>query len=436
MFFTKLKNVLRKIIPPSRSCFDRREELLRDLIRDQRDVLLNEFRLLQNDIRFLREKSIAGLAESVHNEIAELREKSIASLAESVHNEIAELREKSIAGLAESVHNEIAELRAKSIAGLAESVHNEIAELREKAIDAIMERINLFMSQFNFYFKNVGKKDIEKTINGGVIPLRFYRNIDSSKRNWGDELNINFLEAVSGGKVKAIRTSDKNSTDYNILSIGSICGELNWGSIIWGAGLISGDYKPLSFPIEVRAVRGPLTRKVLCEKGIDCPAVYGDPALLLPLFYQPIPKKLYKITVVPHYVDADSEVVAKYREKDGFYVVDVKDYADWRDVIDAIVSSDFVISSSLHGLVVAEAYGIPSLWVEFSDKILGKWFKYIDFYESIGKRGMKPVRISKIYDFEELFEFKKQWQKGSINLEPLLKSCPFPIVNNIKAKTE
>ena len=403
MILAKLKNTLRKVIPPSRFSFDCSEKALVRLIRDQREALLKEIRSLQSENRALC-------------------------------LEIARLREKDLAGLAEVMRQEIARLREKDLAGLAEIMRQEIAGLREKNLVEISERISLFRDQFDFYFKHFCKNDLAETIRKGTIPLRFYKNVDPEKRNWGDELNINLFEAISNGKVKVVRTSDKKSTDLNILAIGSTCSDLNWGSVIWGAGLISEDYRPLSHPIEVRAVRGPLTRKVLRAKGIDCPAVYGDPALLLPLFYQPASKRHHGVTVVPHYVDVDSEMVAKCREKEGFHVVDMRNYGDWRDVIDAIVNSDFVISSSLHGLVVAEAYGVPSLWVEFSDKILGNWFKYRDFYESIGKRGMKPVRIGGMQDFESLSEFKKQWQKGFIDLEPLLKSCPFPIVKSIAVR--
>jgi len=45
----------------------------------------------------------------------------------------------------------------------------------------------------------------------------------------------------------------------------------------------------------IKCVRGPLTRKRLIEIGCNCPPVYGDPALLLPLYYNQIVSKKYQL---------------------------------------------------------------------------------------------------------------------------------------------
>lgn len=48
-----------------------------------------------------------------------------------------------------------------------------------------------------------------------------------------------------------------------------------------------------------------------------------------------------------------------------------------------IVNSQFVISSSLHGVIIAEVYGIPAvLLVNKSDEA---WFKYDDYYLGTGR---------------------------------------------------
>lgn len=44
--------------------------------------------------------------------------------------------------------------------------------------------------------------------------------------------------------------------------------------------------------IDVRAVRGSETRRILISMGYSCPEIYGDSAVLLPIFY---PKDIKKI---------------------------------------------------------------------------------------------------------------------------------------------
>lgn len=56
---------------------------------------------------------------------------------------------------------------------------------------------------------------------------------------------------------------------------------------MWGAGVIDDAKELPAHPKKVLAVRGPLSRKYLLDRGIECPAVYGDPALLVPKVYHP-----------------------------------------------------------------------------------------------------------------------------------------------------
>ena len=51
-----------------------------------------------------------------------------------------------------------------------------------------------------------------------------------------------------------------------------------------------------------------------------------------------------------------------------------------KDVVNAISRCNYVISSSLHGLIVADSLKIPNLWVKSSDSIIGGEFKYHDYY--------------------------------------------------------
>ena len=202
---------------------------------------------------------------------------------------------------------------------------------------------------------------------------------------------------------------------------------------VWGAGIIDGT-KPLKCtPKKVYAVRGPLTRKVLLEQGVDCPEIYGDPALLVSKYYQPEVKKKYKYGFIAHVSNLDKvehllldDMPIKDREDT--LIIDLSKYDKWTDIPDQICSCESIISSSLHGLIMAEAYNIPNVWIEFGKPLIGGHFKFHDFFTSIGRDREEPVFVkdNKI-EMKKTNENLKEWQAGHLDLAPLLKACPFKI---------
>jgi len=202
---------------------------------------------------------------------------------------------------------------------------------------------------------------------------------------------------------------------------------------VWGAGIIDQN-KPLRCkPSKVYAVRGPLTRKKLLEQGVKCPEVYGDPALLIPHYYKPKVKKKYLFGFIPHRSNLDRiddftvDGVRLSKRKD-ILVIDLSKYDKWTDIVDQICSCENVLSGSLHGLIVAEAYGIPNLWIEYGKSLIGGHFKFHDFFLSISRDRESPYIIE---DNElSIKDIKKElssWELGIINLQPLIDSAPFPI---------
>lgn len=138
------------------------------------------------------------------------------------------------------------------------------------------------------------------------------------------------------------------------------------------------------------SVRGPITRSVVLRDGGSCPEVYGDPALLLPHIHDRSVPKTHDIGVVPHYVD---EEWVRWRHPD-MHVISTLN-ADPLAVVDQIRACRVILSSSLHGLVVAHAYGIPAAWVRFSDKLSGDGSKFRDHAASVN---VEMVPYSSIYD--------------------------------------
>lgn len=86
----------------------------------------------------------------------------------------------------------------------------------------------------------------------------------------------------------------------------------------------------------------------------------------------------------------------------------------WRKVIDQITKCRRIISTSLHGLIVAEAYGIPAVWL--SDKI--PHTKYQDYYLSTGREVLPANTL------EEALKALPP-PLPSFDLEPLIKAFPY-----------
>lgn len=254
------------------------------------------------------------------------------------------------------------------------------------------------------------------------------------KSNWGDDINYWFYKEIIDAHLISYDWSVRSQIQKRpfIMGIGSILTLFPLdNSIIWGSGIISETAIIKGRPLEVRAVRGPLTRQRLLAEGIDCPEVYGDPALLLPYYYRPQLKKKYRLGIIPHYVDQSKPFVQKICNYKDVLIIDVKGYRHWLDFIDQICQCEAIISSSLHGLIISEAYDVPNLWIKFQDSELDDDFKYHDFFLSI-KNDRTPFIVNCCTTKDELFEALRNWKKGNINLDLLLDVCPFPIKKNIK----
>lgn len=273
-----------------------------------------------------------------------------------------------------------------------------------------------------------------RTLAGQLLPRHLnvaacitYRHTRILRSNWGDELNYFFLSQLFNRRVCVVDYSwlCRFGLQPHYLMIGSIISlKCTTKSIVWGAGVLADDAPLPAAPARVLAVRGPRTRRYLLRHGINCPGVYGDPALLLPLVYRPhIISKKYPLGVIPHYSELDSPSLHRFlRRHPEARLISLRHYQKWTDIIDAVCSCEAVLSSSLHGIIAAEAYGIPNAWIQLSDgNIIGGEFKYRDFYEAVGKHHLRPVAP------EQAETALNQWSPIRWDPTELINSAPFPI---------
>jgi predicted O-linked N-acetylglucosamine transferase (SPINDLY family) len=239
--------------------------------------------------------------------------------------------------------------------------------------------------------------------------------------NWGDSVNEALLESLSGGKKPVWHFPLQSSRRDHILCTGSILGMATQHSIVWGAGYISQDASVREKPKAIHAVRGPLTRELLLRQGIDCPEVYGDPALLYPRIYHPKKEKKYRLGIVAHYIDQDHPWLQNM--PDDVLLINVKT-ADVNLFVDQLLQCEKVASSSLHGLIAADAYGIPSTWLRFSNKVIGGNFKFLDYFASVGRKDKQPLLINEGVTLEDVENQFYDYQID-IDLDALMDACPF-----------
>lgn len=258
----------------------------------------------------------------------------------------------------------------------------------------------------------------------------FYKAGRVMPRNWGDDINYFFLNKIFRRNVVCYdySTLSHRIDRKNYLMIGSTITLLcNSKTFVWGAGVIDPTSELPVHPLKVLAVRGPLTRKYLMEHEVECPEIYGDPALLIPKIYNPQINKIYKLGIIPHYSDFESSMLSKLKQNPEILFIKMEGYEKWTDVIDQILSCEQIASSSLHGLILAEAYKIPNLWIQIEGNLLGGHFKFHDFFLSIGKDREKPYCITDKTIIDDIYKQIIQWEPGYINLQPLIDASPYKL---------
>jgi pyruvyltransferase len=204
------------------------------------------------------------------------------------------------------------------------------------------------------------------------------------EENFGDYLSRVIVERVVQEHYEKYIGAIKygvEGVENRLLAIGSILHHARDHETIWGSGVNgkSLGQRLEASDLDVRRVRGPLTRRFLLRHNISCPPTYGEPGLLISEFFG---KTRSEETKFPFSLVLNLNDMLLYEEEE--YII----YPNWSldRVIERIQASELVISTSLHGLVIAEAFGIPARHLlSFAEPT----FKYIDYYEGTGRADVR-----------------------------------------------
>ena len=254
-------------------------------------------------------------------------------------------------------------------------------------------------------------------------------------RNWGDKLNPVLCRMISG--LNVVHRYDVfpgvgKPTHYVIGS--SLERAQKREGIVWGAGFIDSGQGVRQAPAAIHAVRGHRSREKLRDLGIDCPDTVGDPALLMPRLYRPRGlRRRHPVGVIAHCYERDLDTVQQPSLPEGWLSIDIT--GGIFEVIDQVAACDEILSSSLHGLVCAEAYGVPSRWIELSDRPAGDGFKYHDYHSSLGRDDVAPVAVESPSDWARLSGTSPApVDRGFLErlCDDLLAACPFTPANRAR----
>lgn len=194
--------------------------------------------------------------------------------------------------------------------------------------------------------------------------------------NFGDRLNPLLLERFSGISVKWAPIEQAR-----IVCTGSVLDTLppGWQGIVAGAGKLFEDSWVDLSNAEVLALRGPLTAQR--SSGLKGGHVYGDPGLLADELVV-IEERDCDLGLVPHWSDTKLEHRPEFLKYDPM-IIRVDD--DPLEVIRSIGRCKKIVTSSLHGAVVADAFGIPRR-LELTDRfqVEGRDYKFRDHNATLG----------------------------------------------------
>ncbi|MEE0808930.1 MAG: polysaccharide pyruvyl transferase family protein [Acutalibacteraceae bacterium] len=237
-----------------------------------------------------------------------------------------------------------------------------IRTLSTDFIQKLIIRVLVFTGINNKYILFTDKKAQKNKVN-----LNYCHDF----KNVGDNISPIIVEYVA--KKYNINLEKNVDETKHLYAVGSILTAGAQDCVVWGSGILNTNilYRLNGRNFDVRSVRGPITRSILLDRGIYAPPIYGDPAILMPNIYNPKVEKKYFASVITH-VDEKIDIT-----DNNINIISITT-DDYKKFVQEIVSSKIIISSSLHGIIFAEAYGVPAILLRPKSDLL----KYFDYYYS------------------------------------------------------
>lgn len=287
---------------------------------------------------------------------------------------------------------------------------------RVVALDWEKFDLNIIILENSDYFSKILKEHKEKD----EIKLYWWRG--SNFTNFGDELNLHIVSHLTNKKIRYV---DKKQTD--LIGIGSI---LNWFPQrespyeVWGSGTLSPTDLMSDENYNVSLLRGPLTKSLL-KKEVIVP--YGDPGILTSLIWDKSSQQVYDWGIIVHFKQVNKPWVEKLlKNTPNTILISVKN-RDVANLMLQISSCKNIASTSLHGLIVADSYRIPNIWLWENNLHRGGQWKFFDYFSGINRHyidNINPVKINSLSDIKFQESDFKYFNQIDIAQNRVVKSFP------------
>lgn len=274
------------------------------------------------------------------------------------------------------------------------------------------------------------------------------------QRNFGDMLNIDIPQKLFG--IDSVLSSPE---ECEASFIGSLLDDFLYKGIfkfgckykrvyekppvkVWGTGFITKENcyvkRLFNLPetnfrrLDCYAIRGKESlkriKKIYPKQKFD-DVVVGDPGLLSSFLIKKNCEKKYKLGIIPHHIEMDMPIWNKIND----YIKDstiIRVDGNVIDTITKIAQCDLIISSSLHGLIVADSFNIPNMRVIASDLLIGGDYKFNDYYSAFDIDIHNKIMTNDLFNNKNILEcisdnYKISSDRVNILKNSLLNSFPF-----------
>lgn len=147
----------------------------------------------------------------------------------------------------------------------------------------------------------------------------------------------------------------------------------DYSGFVMGSGFIHERFNRSDNEWKVRIIRGPLSK---AQSGYTQPCLFGDPGILASAVFPEKVEKKYTLGILPHCADYD--YIKQFNFDGQVKIISARQPA--LAVANEIQECENIASSSLHGLIFADSYGIPNIHLRFGDNLIGGNHKFKDYY--------------------------------------------------------